>query len=165
MRDRLLSLAFSVGILAFAALVVLGVVHSVQTHGRLPGVHINYAESLNALFAAEDWEGLTQQLRASARLDLGEEGVVREILPNLIRVARKTGDRDSELFAWRRLAELRRSSPGVQLQLARALAAPGASDSELGEAAFHARLALELAPESSEARTLLAELEARGGAS
>lgn len=165
MSERLLSLAFGAGLAAFAALLLAGVVHSLETRGRPPGVQSSYGDALNALIAAEDWPGLTRQLRASALLDLGEEGVVEEILPNLVRVARKTDDRDSELLARRRLAELRRSSPHAHFALAQALAAEGASASDLREARFHARLALELAPDSDTVRRFLAELDAREGAS
>jgi len=161
---RLQSAAFAAGLLAFGFLVVAGVLRSFVVDHQPPPLRADYAASINALAAEQDWDGLLRQLEASAALDIGNPEVEAQILPNLVRLARSRGDRDAELFARRKAAELRRSEPTVHNQLSGALlSSPGPTPAQLREAALHSRIALALDPDSALATLHLAQIGALEG--
>jgi len=153
---RLQRLAFYFALAGFAGLLLAGLYRDLALERRAPQLSNEYGAYVNELAVNEDWEGVIRALRISASLDLIETRVSSEIIPNLARLARRRGDRDSELVAWRSLAERQPAEVNAHLQLAWALldtASPGGA--ELGEAAAHARWALSLEPGSVPARVSL----------
>jgi tetratricopeptide (TPR) repeat protein len=153
---RLQRLAFLLGLAGFAGLLLAGLYRSLVLEHRAPPLSNDYGSYVNELAAREDWEGVIRALRISARLDLNEPRVEQEIIPNLVRLARRREDQASELVAWRNLVQRRPADPGAHLELAWALlsrALPTVDDLE--EAERHGRRALELDPGSVPARVSL----------
>lgn len=163
-QSPLLTLAFVSGLVAFGLLLVAGFYRSAHVDGRFPPLMPSYGLWINALASEGDWEQVLRQLRLSAALDLENPGVAVEVVPNLVRVARRLDDRESELFAWRRLVALRPTQAAAHSELASALLAiPEPSDDERREAQRHSLRALELAPGSARARIDLARLALLAG--
>jgi len=143
--ERLQSLAFALGLAGFAALLLAGLFRSVVLEGVAPPLSNQYGGYVNELAARQDWEGVLRELRLSARLDLIDTRVETEVVPNLVRVARREGDLESELVAWRSLAERRPSEASAHLQLAWALLNEAEHrPRRVREAALQARWALAL---------------------
>lgn len=149
---RLQSLAFALGLAGFAALLLAGLYRSVVLEGGAPPLSNQYGAYVNELAAGEDWEAVLRELRLSASLDLIETRIETEVIPNLVRVARRVGDRESELAAWRSLAQRRPSDASAHLQLAWALLdADEPGPRHLREAGLQGRWALVLDPDSAAA--------------
>jgi tetratricopeptide (TPR) repeat protein len=152
---RLQSLAFALALAGLLALAGAGLYQSLAVEGRAP-LQQGYGAWVNELAARQDWPAVLRALKLSAALDLGEPRVDTEIIPNLIQLSRSLGDRESELFARRKLVERRPSDPGAHNRLAWALiAAPQVGERERREAARHAEAALALDPGSARAHWIL----------
>jgi hypothetical protein len=149
-------LAFGLGLAGFAGLLLAGLYRNLVLEQRAPPLSNQYGAYVNQLAASEDWEAVLRALRLAASLDLIETRVESEIIPNLVRLARREGDRESELVAWRSLAQRRPDDPVAHLQLAWLLLSTSSPvDAAREEAELHARWALGLEPVSVPARVSL----------
>lgn len=146
---RLQWLAFAVGLAGFAALLLAGFYRSVVLEHGPPPLSNDYGSYINDLARHEDWEAVLRELRLSATLDLAETRIETEVIPNLVRVARRLGDRQSELLAWRTLARRRPADASSHARLAWGLLAePRPPPGRLREAALHGNWSLALGPAS-----------------
>jgi len=149
------AVSFAAALTGFAALFAAGLYQSIALEGRLPRQR-GYGEWVNELADRKDWPAVVRALELSAALDIDQSAVEVEVIPNLISLARRLGDRDVELFARRKLAERRPSDASAHNGLAWALlAAPEAGELERREAAHHAESALSLDPGSARAHWIL----------
>ena len=147
---RLQAVAFALAIAALLGLVAGGVYRSAAVDGRAPPLRNNYGDWITEHATRNDWPGVLRALRVSAVIDLGSAGVESEVIPVLLEMARRTGDRESELLGLRSLVERRRADPGARNRLASALLRANDPDrAERREAAGQSRAALALDPGSA----------------
>jgi tetratricopeptide (TPR) repeat protein len=144
---RLQAIAFALALAGLAALVAGGLYRSVAVDGRAPPLRNGYGNWVNERASQRDWRAVLHALRLSAALDIGEARVESDVIPILIQMARRMGDREGELEGLRSLAERRRSDPSAHNRLASAILRGGDVGSPgRREAASHSRAALALDP-------------------
>jgi hypothetical protein len=164
---RLQAAAFGLALAALLGLVAGGIYRSAAVDGRPPPLRNDYGVWLGERASRGDWQTVLRALRSATALDLGNARVESDLIPLLVELAGRMGDRDSELAALRALAERRRSDPRAHDRLASAiLSARELDGAARREAAAHSRIALALDPDDAVARANLARLAASdGGAS
>jgi len=147
---RLQAAAFALALAMLLGLVAGGLYQSAAGYGHAPPLRNNYGDWITEHASQNDWPGVLRALRVSAAIDLGSAGVESEVIPILLEMARRTGDRESELLGLRSLVERRRSDPGARNQLASALLRATEPDrAARREAERESRAALTLDPGSA----------------
>lgn len=147
---RLQTAAFALALVVLLGLVAGGVYRSAAVDGRAPPLRNNYGDWISELAIQKDWPAVLRELRVSAAIDIGQAGVEGEVIPILLEMARRMGDRDSELLGLRSLVERRRADPGARNRLASALLRANDPDrAERREAEGQSRAALALDPGSA----------------
>jgi len=92
--------AFLLGVGATVALLVAGVLNSIRTEGRLPGVAPAYSTYMDVLLDAEDQDQVLDQLQLALALDIVSEPQIMNNLANVL----QTRGRSSEAIAYYREA-------------------------------------------------------------
>jgi tetratricopeptide (TPR) repeat protein len=147
---RVQAAAFALALVVLLGLVAGGVYRSAAVDGRAPPLRNNYGDWISELAIQQDWPAVLRALRVSAAIDIGQAGVESEVIPILLEMARRIGDRESELLGLRSLVERRRSDPGARNRLASALLRAKDPDrAERREAERQSRAALALDPGSA----------------
>jgi hypothetical protein len=113
--------SFAVGTAAFALAFGGGLYRSLEADGRPPHVWEMYASHIDELIQQEALGPALQQLRVAATLDGGNE---RELLGVTVALARRVGDRETEVWALQRLVRLRPSDAALRQRLEEAEAQP-----------------------------------------
>lgn len=156
---RVQAAAFALALVVLLGLVAGGVYRSAAVDGRVPSLRNDYGDWISELAIQKDWPAVLRALRVSTAIDLGSAGVESEVIPILLDMARRIGDRESELLALRSLVERRRADPAARNRLASALLRANDPDrAERREAEEESRAALALDPESAVAQLNLARV-------
>ena len=137
-------LALSVA--SYALLAGAGMVHSIRTVGHPPHFAAHYSAYIDGLLAEGDTGGALAQLRLAAEID----SIDPQAVAALTRLARQTGDLDSEIFALRLVQRRNPLDVGAHNAVAEALLRQrpvGAGGAE--QVVQHSEIALRLDPRSA----------------
>ena len=153
------------GVAVLAIALAVGLVHSLRSVGRIPGVATrDYGAEIQRALDEGDTTRALAQMRLATILRVDDPMSQEPLLRRMAETAHRALDANSEIFALRSLTKLRSDDRNVRLLLSTALLArPGRTMDDLKESADNAEIAVQIDPHAVIAWLNLAQINAAIG--
>lgn len=160
MRQEVLTVTGKLSAVLLAALFGLGALHALFSTGWLPGKQArSYDDEIRRSLGRGDTAAALEQMRVAVLLRVDDPLGQEPLLRRMAETAHDAGDLDAEIFALRRLVNIRVVDRDARLLLATALLTRSSTSmAELKEAADNAEIAVKLDPGAVTGWLVLAQI-------